>query len=75
MYDPMSIKLKMTRHSMTLEKLSATTGVSAPAIRAVLRGGNTTTNTLDKIAKAFGCSEADFYLPTVDSKLSNKAAS
>jgi transcriptional regulator with XRE-family HTH domain len=73
MYNPVNIKIEMVKKGMSsVEELAVATGISAGALRSVLKGGNTTTATLEKIAQALGCSEIAFYLPIADSKLADR---
>jgi transcriptional regulator with XRE-family HTH domain len=62
MFYPSQVRAEIARRSLTLSEFSEQSGVPVSTIsKALSDDGNPTTETLDKMAKALGVSEAVFF--------------
>lgn len=53
--DKIKLELKMAEAIMNPQEVSEKAGISYPAFRRAIRGGNSKFSTIGRIAKALGC--------------------
>lgn len=59
----LDIKRALTEHNMSQIKLAKKSGIIAPNISAIIKGGNPTVAKLMQIAEGIGCDITDLFYP------------